>query len=46
MFSKHAVFQIVVLLPAILSDLTKAGTRQDSDTGPWATNGKVRAPGV
>ena len=37
MFSKHTVFQIVVLLPVILSGLTKAGTHPDSDTGPWAT---------
>ena len=46
MFSKHTVFQIVVLLPVILSGLTKAGTHPDSDTGPWATIGKVRVPGV
>lgn len=46
MFSKHTVFQVVVLLPVILSGLTKARTHPDSDTGPWATIGKVRVPGV
>lgn len=37
MFSKHTVFQIVVLLPVILSGVTNARTHQVSDIGPWAT---------